>query len=175
MKKKHGYPLLIILLWCVSPQVSKAQDSTWLLLKHWQELQTGLQRFNDLAGNFYTVNNDFGNMQQAAYKKAQAQRKRFSALLQIDTLPAAPHILQIRNGFDSMRMQIARLMVTAENNPALRKEVAFVELISQVEATENRLHLSTRRYNEVCKQLRRLDLIFAKPADKEQAPQINFN
>ncbi len=117
----------------------------------WNQVSNQLQRRNDLIGNLVeTVKGSAGQDQAVFGEIANARAAMAGAKTPQQSIAAA-------QGMDGA---IGRLLVVVENYPQLRSQEAFLQLMDQLEGTENRLATERMRYNDTVKDFNSLVLSF---------------
>ena len=108
----------------------------------WQQVDNQLQRRGDLVGNLVETVKGAAGQEQAVFGEiANARAAMAGAKSPQQGIAAA----------QSMDGAIGRLLVVVENYPQLKSEEAFMQLMDQLEGTENRLATERMRYNDAVK------------------------
>lgn len=104
------------------------------------DLDTQLQRRNDLIPNLVGAVRGALNQEQAVFGELARARTRYGGANTID---------QKAQAAGQVESALARLLVIVENNPVLRSNDNIRDLQVQLEGTENRVAQARRDYNQV--------------------------
>lgn len=104
------------------------------------DLDTQLQRRNDLIPNLVGAVRGALNQEQAVFGELARARTRYGGANTIDEKAQAA---------GQVESALARLLVIVENNPVLRSNDNIRDLQVQLEGTENRVAQARRDYNQV--------------------------
>lgn len=107
------------------------------------DLDTQLQRRNDLIPNLVGAVRGALNQEQAVFGEIARARTRYGGANTIDEKAQAA---------GQVESALARLLVIVENNPVLRSNDNIRDLQVQLEGTENRVAQARRDYNQVTTQ-----------------------
>lgn len=107
------------------------------------DLDTQLQRRNDLIPNLVSAVRGALNQEQAVFGEIARARTRYGGANTIDEKAQAA---------GQVESALARLLVIVENNPVLRSNDNIRDLQVQLEGTENRVAQARRDYNQVTTQ-----------------------
>ncbi len=104
------------------------------------DLDTQLQRRNDLIPNLVSAVRAALKQEQAVFVEIARARSRYGGANTIDDKAEANNDLQ---------SALSRLLVIVENNPTLRSNDNIQDLMTQLEGTENRVAQARREYNGI--------------------------
>lgn len=104
------------------------------------DLDSQLQRRNDLIPNLVGAVRGALNQEQAVFGEIARARTRYGGANTIDEKARAA---------GEVESALARLLVIVENNPVLRSNDNIRDLQVQLEGTENRVAQARRDYNQV--------------------------
>jgi LemA protein len=136
------------------------QDSLAQLTRTWQDLETQLQRRNDLAivlvSNLIDLKIADSTL-LATTKKAAADLKIY-----IDTAKAfdslvIKHVLKKSHDLTGL---LGRTLATLENYPAQRQNEEVKNLLLHLMGIENRVAVAKRKHNELCEAYNHKELVF---------------
>jgi LemA protein len=163
----------------------------------WSQVQNVYQRRADLVPNLVeTVKGsaDFEQETLTAVVEARSRVGQLSTQASEDLLSDPQKFAQFQQAQDGLSSALSRLLVVVERYPEIQSTVAFRDLMTQLEGTENRIAVERRRFNEVARDFntslatfptnviaRVLGWHFAKrpyfeaAAGAEQAPRVDFS
>lgn len=113
----------------------------------WSEVLSQYQRRADLVPNLVNVvqgQADFEQQTLLAVVEARTKATSIQASPQLINDPQA--FLQFQQAQKELSGALSRLLVVAENYPALRATQGFTDLQAQLEGTENRIAVARKRY-----------------------------
>ncbi len=105
----------------------------------WAQVENQLQRRNDLIPNLVATVKGFAKQEMGIFTEVTRLRSQWGQAKTIDE--------KIDNA-GAMSGALSRLLLVAENYPALKSDQNFLTLQSQLEGTENRIAVERMRYNE---------------------------
>ncbi|HSM12752.1 MAG TPA: LemA family protein [Thermoanaerobaculia bacterium] len=163
----------------------------------WSQVQNVYQRRADLVPNLVeTVKGsaDFEQETLTAVVEARSRVGQLSTQASEELLSDPQKFAQFQQAQDGLSSALSRLLVVVERYPEIQSTVAFRDLMTQLEGTENRIAVERRRFNEVARDFnttlatfptnviaRVLGWHFAKrpyfeaAAGAEQAPRVDFS
>jgi LemA protein len=113
----------------------------------WSEVLNQYQRRADLVPNLVRVVQGYAAHESKVFIAVTEARSRVGAL---PSLPRGPDDPASFNQFQQAQSQLSgalsRLLIVAENYPALKADVGFRDLRAQLEGTENRITVARNRY-----------------------------
>ncbi len=114
----------------------------------WSNVESSYQRRNDLIGNLVeTVKGAAAHEQGTLTAVVEARAKATQTT--IDPSNITPEqMAQFQQAQTGVSGALSRLLVTVEQYPDLKANQNFLELMSQLEGTENRINVTRDRYNE---------------------------
>ena len=105
----------------------------------WAQVQSQLQRRNDLIPNLVETVKGYAAHEEGVYKDiADARSKLLAAKSPEETIQAA----------NQQTTALGRLLAVVENYPQLRANEQFNRLMDELSGTENRIAVERMRYNE---------------------------
>ena len=148
--------LLVLSLKCFG------QPSNNLIQNNWQTLKEQVQGRSKIVNNLVRAL----SKSKVVDKRQLSNSKTFAEDLfnYIDTLSyrnsSSMKLVSIKN--DKLLKALSWTLVTLENDPEFKAKPEVREFISQLQAIENKIAVSKREYNKICKESKRLDLSFGK-------------
>ena len=113
----------------------------------WSEVLNQYQRRADLVPNLVRTVQGYADHEKEVLTRVTQARA------QVGSLQATPALIETPEAFAKFQQAqgelgsaLSRLMVVAENYPALKADAAFRDLQSQLEGTENRITVARNRY-----------------------------
>lgn len=103
-------------------------------------IQTQLQRRNDLIPNLVETVKGYVSHEQAIFTDIAQARSKLSGATSIDELTQAEQ---------TMQNALNRLLVVVENYPDLKADKQYTALMDELAGTENRIQVARRDYNEI--------------------------
>lgn len=149
------------------------QDTAVHINKAWATLKAQLQRRTDIVSNLVSIMSKSTKVN----KEQLSNSKLFAVDLfnYIDTLSLKDSLSISRASEMNSKLTqaLARTLASVENDKAFRSNNQFLELLMQLEGSENRIVVARRDYNDICKEYKRKDLLF-KSDRFDEAPKIEF-
>lgn len=113
----------------------------------WSEVLNQYQRRADLVPNLVATVQGFATQEKEVLTKITEARSKVGAI------QATPELVNDPEAFkkflaaqNELKGSLSRLLVVAENYPALKSDQNFRELSAQLEGTENRITVARNRY-----------------------------
>ena len=148
----------------------------------WAQVQSQLQRRNDLIPNLVETVKGYASHEQQVFKELAESRAR---------LLAARSPQEAIEAANQQTSALGRLLAIAENYPQLKANEQFNRLMDELAGTENRIAVERMRYNERVQEYnttrRRFPSnviarvfgfkeypYFEAPASAQQVPKVNF-
>lgn len=114
----------------------------------WANVESSYQRRNDLIGNLVETVKGAANHERetlSAVVEARAKATQVS----VDPSNITPEqMAEFQQAQTGVSGALSRLLVSVERYPDLKANQNFLELMSQLEGTENRINVARDRYNE---------------------------
>src|SRR4051812_23531822 len=105
----------------------------------WAQVESQLQRRNDLIPNLVETVKGYAQHEESVYKDIAESRSRLlTAKSPAETIQAA----------NEQTSALGRLLAVVENYPQLRANEQFNRLMDELSGTENRIAVERMRYNE---------------------------
>lgn len=115
----------------------------------WAQVENVYQRRADLIPNLVNTVKGYADFEQETLTQVIEARARATSI-QVNPENLNAGILQnFQAAQDGLSSALSRLMVVVERYPELKANQNFLELQAQLEATENRIAVERRRFNEV--------------------------
>jgi LemA protein len=111
--------------------------------ERWAQVETMLERRNDLIPNLVNTVKGYASHEQDLFEEITRLRSQWAGAGTVDA--------KIENA-RAMESTLGRLMVVVENYPDLKASQNFQTLQAQLEGTENRIATERVRYNEAVRQ-----------------------
>jgi LemA protein len=105
----------------------------------WAQVESQLQRRNDLIPNLVETTKGFAQHEESVYKEIADARSRLLAAKSPDETIAAAN---------QQTSALGRLLAVVENYPQLKANEQFNRLMDELAGTETRLAVERMRYNE---------------------------
>jgi LemA protein len=148
----------------------------------WAQVESQLQRRNDLIPNLVETTKGFAQHEEAVYKDIADARSRLLAAKSPEESIAAAN---------QQTSALGRLLAVVENYPQLKSNEQFNRLMDELAGTENRLATERMRYNEAVQAYNtsrgqfpsnltakmfgfKEYPFFQAPAEAKQVPKVNF-
>ena len=161
----------------------------------WAQVDVALQRRADLIPNLVATVSGAANFEKSTLTEITNARASVGKVqLNASGAPSAAQLAQFEQAQGALSSALSRLLVVAENYPALKATANFSELQAQLEGTENRISVERGRFNDLARDynsaIKRVPAVFlagmfgfgekpyftAKPgADTPPTVQFDFN
>lgn len=118
----------------------------------WSQVQNVYQRRSDLIPNLVATVKGSADFEQETLTAVVEARSRVGQISQAATaeiLNDPQKFAQFQQAQDGLSSALSRLLVVIERYPEIQSTVAFRDLMTQLEGTENRISVERRRFNEV--------------------------
>ena len=125
-----------------------------LVEEAWSQVQNVYQRRADLVPNLVETVKGSAAFEQETLTAVVEARSRVGQISQAATqeiLNDPQKFAQFQQAQDGLSSALSRLLVVIERYPELQSTVAFRDLMTQLEGTENRITVERRRFNEVAR------------------------
>ena len=181
-------PVLLMLTACGINSIPTAEEEA---KARWADVQTELQRRNDLIGNLVETVRGFARQEREVLTQvteARANANRVTVTQDQLTDPEA--MARLAEAQNRINVTLQRLQ---EAYPELTSQQNFQTLMVQLEGTENRIGRARERYNQAVQDynttIRTFPAVigariiygsqpmapFEAPPEAQQAPQVNFS
>ena len=120
----------------------------------WAQVENTYQRRADLIPNLVATVKGSAEFEQETLQNVIEARSRVgqvSAQATEGILNDPQKFAQYQQAQDGLSSALSRLMVVVERYPELQSTVAFRDLMTQLEGTENRVTVERKRFNEVAR------------------------
>jgi hypothetical protein len=158
---------LLVLYPCTAQSPVPQIDSAWAVLK--ARLQGRLQAARQMKAQLLRYKKMEKELPVRMDISATALAKCLDSIISPD--PAA--VVRAYANNQQLSHAFSRILVTVEQHAELKATKPFLALLLKLEGAENQIHLTARRYNEVCSEHGRTDLQFIAH-DGDRAPQVRF-
>ena len=173
--------IIILVIWAVSKYnmfITQGEQIT----AQWAQVENQYQRRFDLIPNIVNTVKGVAKQEQVVFIAIAEARTRYSGATTPD---------QKAQAATQVESTLARLLVIAENYPALQSSQAYRDLIVSLEGTENRISIERMKYNDMVRvfdtNIKRFPTsivaslfgvkehaYFDVPKENQQAPIVNF-
>src|SRR3954469_15595487 len=118
--------------------------------KQWAQVQNVYQRRADLIPNLVQTVAGAANFEKSTLTEITAARASVGQVkVDPNSAPTDPaKLAEFEKAQGALTSALSRLLVVAENYPALRATEGFRDLQAQLEGTENRISVERGRFNE---------------------------
>ena len=159
----------------------------------WAQVQNVYQRRADLIPNLVATVSGAANFEKSTLTEITNARASVGKVqLNASGAPSAAQLAQFEQAQGALSSALSRLLVVAENYPALKATANFSELQAQLEGTENRISVERGRFNDLARDynsaIKRLPAAlfagmfgfkekpyFAAKAGADQPPPVQFD
>jgi len=115
----------------------------------WANVENVYQRRSDLIPNLVNTVKGYAEFEQATLTGVIEARAKASSIT-VDPSNLNPQsIAAFQEAQEGLSSALSRLLVTIERYPDLKANQNFMDLQNQLEATENRIAVERRKFNEV--------------------------
>jgi LemA protein len=117
----------------------------------WGNVETAYQRRSDLIPNFVNTVKGAANFEQTTLTQVIEARSKATSVTIDPTKMTAENMQQFQQAQGQVSSALSRLMVVVEQYPQLKATQNFRDLQIELEATENRISVERRKFNEVAR------------------------
>lgn len=135
--------VLLVVFWGVSKYNSFVRQNVQIDTQ-WAQVENQYQRRFDLIPNIVNTVKGAAKQEQEVFGQIAEARTRYSGATTIDEKAKAA---------SQVEGALGRLLVIAENYPALQSEQAYRDLMVTLEGTENRISVERMKFNDEVKTL----------------------
>src|SRR6478736_5894068 len=115
----------------------------------WAEVENQYKRRADLVPNLVSVVKGAGNFEQETLTKVVEARSKVAGMkVDASTIDDPEKLKKFEAAQGELSGSLSRLLVVAEQYPALKATDSYRDLQSQLEGTENRITVARKRYIE---------------------------
>jgi len=146
--------VLILGVWAVG-SYNGLVGSREAVSSQWSQVENVYQRRADLIPNLVASVKGAANFEQETLTRVVEARSRVGQV----TTQAPGEILndpqkfqQFQQAQDQLSSALSRLLVVVERYPELKAVQGFLDLMNQLEGTENRIAVERKRFNEVAQE-----------------------
>ncbi len=126
----------------------------------WAEVQNQYQRRADLVPNLVEVVKGYAKHEKETLQ-AVIEARASATQIKIDPKDLTPeNMAKFEAAQNQLKGSLSRLMLVAEQYPALKANENFRDLQAQLEGTENRITVARQRYIESVKEFNNLVSVF---------------
>jgi LemA protein len=118
----------------------------------WSQVENVYQRRADLVPNLVATVKGSANFEQETLQNVIEARSRvgqISGQAAAQILETPEKFAQFQQAQDGLSSALSRLLVVVERYPELKSTIAFRDLMTQLEGTENRIAVERRNFNQV--------------------------
>jgi LemA protein len=170
---------------------NKAVGSDENVKKAWSQVENQYQRRADLIPNLVNTVKGYADFEKSTMEAVIAARAS-ATQVKIDVNDLSPEkIQQFEQAQQGVSSSLSRLMAVAERYPDLKANMGFLDLQKQLEATENRISVERKNFNDATQDfnayIRRFPTnlltgifgfgpkgYFQAAAGSDKAPSVNF-
>ncbi|NLY98640.1 MAG: LemA family protein [Clostridiaceae bacterium] len=105
----------------------------------WSQVENNLQRRADMIPNLVSTVKGYAQHEEKIYTDIAEARSK---------LVGAGNMNELAEANDELSGAISRLLVVVENYPQLKADKNFIQLMDNLENTENRIAISRKDYND---------------------------
>lgn len=117
----------------------------------WGNVESAYQRRADLIPNLVQTAKGYAEFEQGTFIKVTEARSKATSI-QIDPSNITPEQLQqFQQAQSGLTSALSRLLAVFERYPDLKANQNFMELMNELERTENRINVERNRFNEKAK------------------------
>jgi len=113
----------------------------------WANVESSYQRRNDLIPNIVATAKNYAEFEQETLTKVIEARAQATSINVDASNLTTEQIQQFSKAQGAVSSGLGRLLATYENYPDLKANENFLELINELERTENRINTERNRYN----------------------------
>jgi LemA protein len=114
----------------------------------WANVETQYQRRADLIPNLVNTVRGYADFEQETLTQVIEARARATSVTVDPTNLTPESLAAFQEAQDGLSSALSRLLVTIERYPDLKANQNFMDLQHQLEATENRIAVERRKFNE---------------------------
>lgn len=133
--------VLILVFWVVGKYNSFVTQNE-NINNQWAQVENQLQRRFDLIPNVINTVKGITKQEKDVFGALAEARTRYAGSTTVDEKAAAA---------GQVESSLARLLVIAENYPALQSSQSFRDLTVELEGTENRIAVERQKYNDLAR------------------------
>ena len=160
------YLTLLLVLLCLNGFSQKITND---IRGSWNDLTIDLQRKADLSEAMARMMAKSPRIDKAILAQLSQHSISLAQCLETLKFKDSSSVQLVKKLHDKLTESIMRAMVEVEKDAKLSQSMQFIELVKQLEGTENRIAISGNDYNKVCAEHHRTDLIFEGP----KRPSVN--
>lgn len=105
----------------------------------WSQVENNLQRRADLIPNLVATVKGYAKHEETIFTDIADARSK---------LAGAGNMGELADANDELSGALSRLLVVVENYPQLKADKNFIQLMDNLESTENRIAISRKDYND---------------------------
>lgn len=140
----------VLALWCIS-KYNGMIDGDETVTKAWANVEAQYQRRADLIPNLVATVKGYAEHEKGTFEAVtEARAKATSVNLSVDDL-TEENMKKFQEAQAQVSSALSRLLAVSENYPELKANEQFMELLAQLEGTENRINTARMEYNKEVK------------------------
>lgn len=124
------------------------------------EVTNQYKRRADLIPNLVNVVKGYATHEKETLEAVISARAKATQITIDPSKTSAAQLQEFQSAQGSLSQALGRLMVVAEQYPALKADANFRDLQAQLEGTENRITIARQRYIETIQQFNNLVTVF---------------
>jgi LemA protein len=153
MKKKNRTWVIVAILALILILWGVRRYNSFITLEEgvtnqWSNVENVYQRRADLIPNLVSTVKGYADFEQETLTQVIEARAKATSVTVDPTNLTPESLAAFQQAQDGLGSALSRLLVTIERYPELKANQNFLELQSQLEATENRIAVERRKYNE---------------------------
>ena len=137
----------ILVLWFVRLN-NKMVEAEEQAVQAWAQVENVYQRRADLIPNLVNTVKGAVDFEKSTLEAVIEARSKATSVTIDPTNLTEESMAAFQNAQDNLSQSLGRLMVVVERYPELEANQNFLELLAQLEGTENRITEARKRYNE---------------------------
>lgn len=133
------------------------QDTTVQINSSWKNLTTQLKRRTDIVINLGSFLPEFNKNAKKEYSNSKLIAIELVNFIETIKTLDSTSISIVSSKNDKLTQALSRTLVVLESEKKLWKNNDFIDIITQLEGSENRIAVARNDFNETCKSFNRLD------------------
>jgi hypothetical protein len=155
------------------PQVYFGQTSSSGLENAWSDLSSTLIRRNDLIQNLNIICKDSKFVNQDSMKSAEFVANQFTKHLKLMSIKDKKAIQLATEYNSNVESNLTLVLISIEEDTILVKSEKLLNVLYQIEGTENRIAVKKNVYNNLCTQSSNSDMKF-DDSKQNEIPKVKF-
>lgn len=114
---------------------------------NWAQVENQLKRRNDLIPNLVNTTKGYATHEKEVFTNIADARSKLAGSINSNDVKS------VQKNTNELNSALSRLLMIAENYPALKADKSFIALQDELTGTENRIAVARRDYNESVKSI----------------------